>query len=64
MFLEAAPAPDLGSGEIAGRFTDEDFDVPTTIAIAGDRLALVNTRFGTLPPETAEYRVTQIRRPR
>lgn len=56
--------PDLGSGDVTGRFTDETFDVPTTLAGAGDRLALVNARFGTDSPETAEYWVTQIRRPR
>lgn len=57
-------ASDLRSGEIAARFTEESFDVPTTIATAGGRLALVNARFGTPSPETAEYWVTQIRRPR
>ncbi|MGH2748723.1 MAG: superoxide dismutase [Actinomycetota bacterium] len=56
--------PDLGSGEVTDRFTDETFDVPTTLARAGDRLALVNARFGTDSPESAEYWVTQIRRPR
>jgi sugar lactone lactonase YvrE len=54
----------LGSGEVIGRFTDETFDVPTTLARAGARLALVNARFGTASPEAAEYWVTQIRRPR
>jgi sugar lactone lactonase YvrE len=56
--------PSLGSGKVVERFTDETFDVPTTLARAGNRLALVNARFGTASPETAEYWVTQIRRPR
>jgi sugar lactone lactonase YvrE len=55
---------DLGSGEVVERFTDETFDVPTTLAKAGNRLAIVNARFGTPSPETAGYWVTQIRRPR
>ena len=54
-------ARDLASGEIAGRFTDESFDVPTTVARARRRLALVNARFGTPSPQTAEYWVTQLR---
>lgn len=57
-------APDLGSGEITGSFTDETFDVPTTLARAGNRLAMVNARFGTDAPDPVEYWVTQIRRPR
>ncbi|MPZ92092.1 MAG: superoxide dismutase [Actinobacteria bacterium] len=56
--------PSLGSGKVVERFTDETFDVPTTLARAGNRLALVSARFGTTSPETAEYWVTQIRRPR
>jgi sugar lactone lactonase YvrE len=56
--------PGLASGEVIERSTDETFDVPTTLARAGDRLALVNARFGTESPEAAEYWVTQIRRPR
>jgi sugar lactone lactonase YvrE len=56
--------PDLNSGEVVGEFTHESFDVPTTVAPAGDRLALVNARFGIESPETAEFWVTQIPRPR
>lgn len=54
----------LESGEVASRTTDEDFDVPTTVAESGNRLAIVNARFGVPSPETAEYWVTQIRKPR
>jgi outer membrane protein assembly factor BamB len=57
-------SPDLSSGEVVGRFPDETFDVPTTLARAGTRLAIVNARFGVANPESAEYWVTQIRRPR
>jgi len=54
----------LKSGEVVSRTTDEDFDVPTTLAESGNRLAIVNARFGVPSPETAEYWVTQIRKPR
>ena len=57
-------SPDRSSGVVVDRFTDETFDVPTTVARAGNRLAIVNARFGVEDPETAEYWVTQIRRPR
>jgi sugar lactone lactonase YvrE len=52
----------LSAGTIADQRTSEGFDVPTTIARAGSRLALVNARFGVSEPETAEYWVSQIRR--
>ena len=55
---------DLDSGRVVSRTTDEDFDVPTTVAEAGDRLAIVNARFGVDSPGTARYWVTQIRKPR
>lgn len=54
--------PSLGSGRIADRVTNAGFDVPTTVARSGSRLAVVNARFGTPDPESAEYWVTQIRR--
>ena len=57
-------SPDRSSGVAVDRFTDETFDVPTTVARAGNRLAIVNARFGVEDPEDAEYWVTQIRRPR
>ena len=55
---------DQSSGVVVDRFPDETFDVPTTVAGAGNRLAIVNARFGVEEPESAEYWVTQIRRPR
>jgi hypothetical protein len=57
-------SPDRSSGEVVDQFPDETFDVPTTVARAGNRLAIVNARFGVEDPEDAEYWVTQIRRPR
>jgi hypothetical protein len=58
-------SPNRSSGDVVERFPDETFDVPTTVDRAGNRLAIVNARFGTVEdPETAEYWVTQIRRPR
>lgn len=55
---------DLDSGRIVSRTTDEDFDVPTTVAESGKHLAIVNARFDVPSPETARYWVTQIRKPR
>ncbi|MGH2808375.1 MAG: superoxide dismutase [Actinomycetota bacterium] len=57
-------ARDLGSGEVAGEFTHDTFDVPTTLARSGDRLAIVNSRFGTTDSQPADYWITQIRRPK
>lgn len=57
-------SPDLSSGTVVDRFADSTFSVPTTLARAGNRLAIVNARFGVANPESAEYWVTQIRRPR
>lgn len=56
--------PDLTSGRVVDRDSHATFDVPTTLARFGDRLALVNARFGTADPQPAEYWVTQIRRSR
>lgn len=56
--------PSLTAGTVVGRFTDETFDVPTTVAPAGGGFALVNARFGTVEDATtAEYWVSVIRRP-
>ena len=50
----------LMSGEVLTRLTDDDFDVPTTVALLGDSLFLPNARFGTAGPEPAEYWITRI----
>lgn len=57
-------SPDLSTGSVVQRFEVEGSDVPTTVARSGNRLALVNARFGTPSPQTADYWVTQLRRPR
>ena len=63
LLVRIALEPGLGSGAIDGEFTDETFDVPTTLARAGNRLAIVNARFDTSGPQPADYWVTQITRP-
>lgn len=50
----------LRSGDVLTRLTDDDFDVPTTVALLGDSLYLPNARFGTAGPEPAEYWITRI----
>jgi len=47
-------------GEVEDELTDDDFDVPTTVALLDDSLYLPNARFGTAGPEPAEYWVTRI----
>jgi hypothetical protein len=64
LLVSIALASNFASGEVVGEFTDETFDVPTTLARAGDHLAIVNARFGTTDPQPADYWVTQIRRPK
>ncbi|WP_336923503.1 hypothetical protein [Aquipuribacter sp. SD81] len=59
---EVALAGDLASGEVVARLTDDDFDVPTTVAVAAGRLYAVNARFGTTPTPTTEYDVVQVGR--
>lgn len=50
----------LLTGEVTSVITDEDFDVPTTVAFAAGRLWAVNARFGTpVTPET-EYDVVRL----
>jgi hypothetical protein len=42
--------------------TDPRFDVPTTVAVFGDRLYLPNARFGTPPTPETVYTANAIRR--
>lgn len=51
------------TARVRARVTDDALDVPTTVAVAGDRLYLPNARFGTTSPETAAYQVVGIDRP-
>jgi hypothetical protein len=53
-------ARDLNSGEVIGSITSDLFDVPTTIAKHGNRLVLVNARFGVPDPANAEYDLVQV----
>ena len=48
-------------GTVTRTITDDDFDVPTTVARFGSRLYLPNARFGTDPTPTTDYWVTQVR---
>jgi len=48
------------NGEVVTRLTDDDFDVPTTVALLDDSLYLPNARFGTAVPEPADYWITRI----
>ena len=56
-------ARDLGSGTVVSRTGDADFDIPTTVAEAGNRLYLVNARFTTPPEPDTEYWISPIRKP-
>jgi sugar lactone lactonase YvrE len=55
---------DLSSGRVVTRLTDPDFAVPTTIDDHGRRLYVVNARFGTPSPGSADYQVVQLAKPR
>jgi Cu-Zn family superoxide dismutase len=44
--VEVALSGDLSSGTVVGRTTDKSFDDPTTAALDGDRLLVVNSQFG------------------
>lgn len=55
-------SPDLGSGTLIDTITDDNFDVPTTLALFGSRLYAVNARFGTPPTPTTEYSIVQVER--
>ena len=50
----------LKNGEVVTRLTDDDFDVPTTVALLGDSLYLPNARFNTPPTPETEYWITRI----
>jgi hypothetical protein len=53
-------ARDLNSGEVIGSITSDLFDVPTTVAKHGNRLVLVNARFGVPDPANADYDLVQV----
>ena len=51
---------DLSRGTVLTRFSDPNFDVPTTLARSGRFLYAVNARFGTTDPQPAKYNVVRI----
>jgi sugar lactone lactonase YvrE len=56
-------SPDLTSGTVEKLVTSDLFQVPTTVARFGDRLAAVNAKFDTgLPPTADQYEVTIVDR--
>jgi sugar lactone lactonase YvrE len=53
---EVRLTPDLGSGVVEQVITNSLFEVPTTVARHGNRLAVVNAKFDTgFPPTATEY---------
>ncbi|WP_457254427.1 hypothetical protein [Pedococcus sp. P5_B7] len=53
----------LSSGSLTKVITSDAFQVPTTVARFGDRLAVVNAKFDTgLPPTASEYEVVVVDR--
>ena len=56
-------APDFASGTVRMRITNPAFDVPTTLAAAGDSLFAVNARFGVEVTPDTTYSVIRFNRP-
>jgi sugar lactone lactonase YvrE len=54
--------PGLRTGTITGFLTDDDLDVPTTIAPFGNDLYAVNARFGRATPADNHFEVVKVRR--
>jgi sugar lactone lactonase YvrE len=52
--------PNLRSGRLVRTITSPQLDVPTTVAKHGNRLYVVNARFGTAPTPTTPYWVTKL----
>ena len=51
-------SPDLSSGVLEDVITSPDFQIPTTVARHGNSLAVVNAKFDTgFPPTANEYEV-------
>ena len=55
---------DLARGRVVTRLSDADFKVPTTIDDLGRRLYAVNARFGTPNPDTLDFQVVQLKKPK
>ncbi|HET6686375.1 MAG TPA: hypothetical protein VFH02_07615, partial [Jiangellaceae bacterium] len=57
------PSPDLTGAVVEEVITSDLFQTPTTVAIHGSRLAVVNAKFDTgLPPTADEYEVVIVDR--
>jgi hypothetical protein len=55
--------PDLASGVVEAVITSDLFQIPTTAARFGSRLAVVNAKFDTgIPPTTDQYEVVLVDR--
>jgi hypothetical protein len=50
----------LDRGRLVTTITDDDFDVPTTIAFQAGHLYAVNARFGTTDPQPARYDIVRV----
>jgi sugar lactone lactonase YvrE len=50
----------LDRGRVVTTITDDDFDVPTTVAATAGRLHAVNARFGTSDPQPARYDIVRV----
>ena len=58
---EVSLRPDLSSGTVENVVTSDLFQIPTTVARFGDRLAAVNAKFDTgLPPTADQYEVVLV----
>jgi hypothetical protein len=61
--LEVRLSGDLRSGRAVKTVTSDHFEVPTTVARLGDRLAVVNAKFDTgFPPTAGQFEVTVVDR--
>ncbi len=58
--VELRMSPDFLSATFVDTLTDPDFDVPTTIAMQGSRLYVVNARFRTPPTPDTEYDIVLV----
>jgi sugar lactone lactonase YvrE len=56
-------SPDLSSATVVGVITSSEFQIPTTVARQGSRLAVVNAKFDTgLPPTAESFEVVTVDR--
>ena len=58
---ELRVSPDLSSATVERVITDDAFEVPTTVARWGNRLATVNAKFDTgFPPSATTFEVVEV----